>query len=102
MLSSTPALLTSAANQGVQTSQRLDASLPCAACRPIVKHGARGDYSQAVRASVAGASKQAYQMAEQLEKAAARAGVLDQMQQGQQAAEQAGSMLQQQMQGADP
>ena len=29
-------------------------------------------------------------------------GMLDQMQQGQQAAEQAGSMLQQQMQGADP
>ena len=53
-----------------------------------------------MRASVAGASKQAYQMAEQLEKAAAKAGVLEQMQQGQQAAEQAGSILQQQMQGA--
>ena len=66
-----------------------------------MKHGARGDYSQAVQASVAGASKQAYQVAEQLEKAAARAGVLQQMQQGQQAAEQAGDLLKQQMQGAN-
>ena len=68
-------------------------------CRPIVRHGARGDYEQAVRETVAGASKQAYQMADQLERAAGDAGVLRQMQEGQQAAEQVGSMLSQQMQG---
>ena len=64
-----------------------------------MRHGAKGDYEQAVRETVAGASKQLFQMSEQLERSAADSGVLRQMQEGQQAAEQAGAMFSQQMQG---
>lgn len=74
----------------------------CCSGRPVVRHGAKGDYEQAVRETVAGASKQLFQMSEQLERSAADSGVLRQMQEGQQAAEQAGSLFSQQVQGERP
>lgn len=68
-------------------------------CSPLVKQGAHGDYSVAAQQALIAASKQGRQVAEQLERAAAEAGILQQVRQGREAAEGVSTQVSQQLQG---
>ena len=64
-----------------------------------MKRGAQGDYSAAAQEALIAASKQGRQVADQLERAAAEAGVLQQVRQGREAAEGVSAQVSQQFQG---
>ena len=66
-----------------------------------MRRGAQGEYSAAAQEALIAASKQGRQVADQLERAAAEAGILQQVQQGREAAEGVSAQVSQQVQGKE-